>query len=305
MTVLEQIAKLKAEHRREQAARQQEEQNRQDRERRARLDRISSAISFALDKMELSWLLPFLVPIDEPPFKTHFDAAFEVPGHRRISMTFRKTSIDNGEWVPATNEDCELQWSGTEQTDFGLNLMFGSTAAEVLIASEIAGWTPPGPDRDPTPEVEHEARRAWDAMTQEANPLPADLAIDLVQDETGDRDEAVAAIHAAAARWLDGLRPEQPVSPGGLAANSVTFNAAVACRGHLLGESYTFAENCRQEVIAWNRMVLAEHASDLHPVACGCDMARSWLAWAEHADRTIRLCREVSQAAYPEPAARS
>lgn len=49
-----------------------------------------------------------------------------------------------------------------------------------------------------SPELQHTVRAAWAAMRSAENPMPAAVALDMVQDYAGDRDAARAALLAGA-----------------------------------------------------------------------------------------------------------
>lgn len=151
-------------------------------------------------------------------------------------------------------------------------------------------------------EVEQAASRAWLAMVTEVpffartierrTPMPAAVALDMVQDVTGDRDDAVCALLMAAAIWLDDARPEQPVG-----RISTSLNTAISVRGHLLGEGYGLAENCLRELMDLNREIRNDyHHLGLNYGPADDARAAAWHQWGHKAKRAIEVCRQVTAA---------
>ena len=151
-------------------------------------------------------------------------------------------------------------------------------------------------------EVEQAASRAWLAMVEERNlfdrailgatPMPAAIALDMVQDAAGDRDDAACAILMAAAIWLDDARPEQPVG-----RISTSLSASISVRGHILGENYGLAENCLRELMDLNREIRnAYHQLDLNYGPEDDELAAAWHRWGHKAKRAIGVCRQVTAA---------
>lgn len=153
-------------------------------------------------------------------------------------------------------------------------------------------------------ETERAADRAWWGMLRDINPMPAGVALDHVQDACDDRDEAVCALLMAAAVYLDGLRPEQP-----LGDISTSMNIAISVRGHVLGESYTLAENPLAELDGLNREIRnACYAQRVYGDGSGGGLpytdadderAAAWLRWCDITKKVIGLCRTISAAAHP------
>jgi hypothetical protein len=164
-----------------------------------------------------------------------------------------------------------------------------------------------------SPAIEQKACEAWAALIHEEHPVPPGVAIDLVQDEAGDRDDAVQAVHWAAALWLDArrahvLNPDLHARAYPYDFPSASQQAAIACRAHLLSEDYSLAEACRKEVEVSNRQQQADlYAEDLEDdglpspdLADALNYAGLWLSWCNSASFAIQTCRAVSGAAYPQ-----
>lgn len=147
-------------------------------------------------------------------------------------------------------------------------------------------------------ELEQAADTAWAALLLPDNlltrafgggPMPVAVAIDMVQNVTGDRDDAVTALHGAAWGWLLMLAPTGPLD-----------DLATALMGHLLGEQYSLAENMREQL--HHRTTGTRLSRILHPrdtSAAEAARADQWGAWCVHAKRAIEVCQAVSAAAYP------
>lgn len=151
-------------------------------------------------------------------------------------------------------------------------------------------------------ELEQRANEAWLAMQRDVRPMPPGVAIDYAQDVCGDRDDAVSAILTAAAVYLDPLRPEPADS------TSADMGAAIAARGYLLGESWTLAGSCLDEIDGRSRQVIdwIEEPDDGAADVLGLDqrsheLACAWLRWCAYTRGAIETCRAISAAAYPEP----
>jgi len=152
-------------------------------------------------------------------------------------------------------------------------------------------------------ELELAADRAWLAMLHDVHPMPAGVALDMVQEVCDERSAAVTALHEAAFRTLLALAPELQDS------SSVDTADAVAVYGRILGERPVFTQSQNHD--------LAEHfAIDLelrnngirmahyrgHPEVSDSDdeRAAAWLRWSAYARRAIALLRAVSAAAHPK-----
>lgn len=150
-------------------------------------------------------------------------------------------------------------------------------------------------------EIERKAREAWALMTRPVtplaaltgeHPLPPGLALDYVQDVTGDRDDAVTALVRAGADWL-----EEQTQPGetGEVGDACMAGARVAThylREEKFGTARVFLEHVRAQ---------CERA--LHPMASRQDMraAHGWFLWLKKATFALEWCDAVVTAAYPHP----
>jgi hypothetical protein len=155
-------------------------------------------------------------------------------------------------------------------------------------------------------ELEQAARTAWAAMSDarsqiqrmvdqmagvRVEPMTAPIALDYVQNVTGDRDDAVSALIRAGTDWLDAQR--QP-SEGGEVGDGCMCDARLVIyfvRGELLGTAEVFLghieERCSRAV---------------HPQATPQDRhaATGWHRWADKARSVIERCRLIVAAAYPD-----
>jgi hypothetical protein len=127
-------------------------------------------------------------------------------------------------------------------------------------------------------------------------PMPPGQAIDYVQDETGDRDDAVSELLKAAANWLAAKAP-----PG----NAVNLgDDALVLLGDIRGEDFGHAD------AMWGTISLRAQgtAQDVlagmwrnFPDSPSLTQLDAWRLWAQEAMRVIGLCRWIVAAAYPEP----
>jgi hypothetical protein len=156
-------------------------------------------------------------------------------------------------------------------------------------------------------EVEHKAREAWAAMLVRDSvfsraglrpgPMPADLAIDMVQDVTGDRDDAAGAIIGAGADWL-----ANQTQPGGgtetdVGCSAAANNAIGSLRAESLGTAALFLGHVRTLC----DRVLKE--SSLFPAPRPeVYAALRWERWLAKAERALALCNAVADVAWPLPA---
>ncbi len=151
-------------------------------------------------------------------------------------------------------------------------------------------------------EVEMLAGRAWVAMLHDVRPMPADLALDMVQDAAGERAEAAEAIRAACVRHLAGQMPEQP---GGAESDELAggqFMLRHLSAGHTgLAElsRMQLRERASQTRRNHERLPLALQGFLRVDVRLACD----WLSWCAHAERCIGLCDRLREAAHPSAGA--
>jgi hypothetical protein len=123
-------------------------------------------------------------------------------------------------------------------------------------------------------------------------PMEPGIAIDYVQDVCGDRDDAVSALLNAAADWLETRLPD---------AADVNWMEGGWCCNEIRGECFSHAEMWLQHVCervgAVKRGWLLSSGSVTHR---SFDAAQMWYRWHKIATNALRLCREITAAAYPE-----
>lgn len=152
-------------------------------------------------------------------------------------------------------------------------------------------------------ELEHKADEAWRAMcagtgffdrANAVRPMPAGVAIDMVQDVCGERDDAVCAILGAAARWLESEFPADDFQNAEL--------DAVAVIGDIRGEAFGLAESLREAIMQRAGDVrLARVLGRSRVPDATFETAIAWSKWCERAALAIKLCRELAPAAHPDP----
>lgn len=141
---------------------------------------------------------------------------------------------------------------------------------------KIDAGNPPG-DRPLSPEAAHLAAATWLDMFRGS--MPPAFALDRVQDETGDRSDALRALVGAAAVWLRGHRPEGVKKTG--SDHTAALIADVVAMGALdVAEEYR-----RAGALATARQFSEPHVT--------------WRDWFHDARRAIRLCSELTAAANP------
>ena len=111
-------------------------------------------------------------------------------------------------------------------------------------------------------ELQEKAKEAWKAMLHDLHPMPAGVAIDMVQDVCGDRFEAVAMLFAVAAKWLRAAMPKRNQSAGAVC-----------------------------ESIARGNLGLAEERILYAPIH-----RPEWRQWSYDAPRAVQMCREIDWA---------
>lgn len=135
-------------------------------------------------------------------------------------------------------------------------------------------------------EIELAASRAWLAMLHDLRPMPAGVALDFVQDVSGDRQDALLAILFAAVERLEGLRPERPICGSVSVARSRSVGDLLLRCDFVEARSVTdFIEGHNLAVCQWTPSERPEHR-----------MACDWLRWCAYARRDIETCRTVFEA---------
>lgn len=148
-------------------------------------------------------------------------------------------------------------------------------------------------------ELELRAAEAWKLLSRKPNILDSitgreamspGVAIDYVQDVTGDRDEAVMAIINAAADWLDSQTV--PGGDGEIHAGCLPDSELIRnyLRGECMGLALVFIVHIRDRCY---------RASTTFGPRGDWFAAQDWNAWADKALIAIDHCRAVAAAAYP------
>ena len=152
-------------------------------------------------------------------------------------------------------------------------------------------------------ELEHKAREAWHAVAKPetvlsrafgGGPMPPAIALDMVQDVCGDRDDAVTAVLLAAASALRERIPDDD--------HAQNRDHAAHIVGQIPGEYFGHAELWVEDVL--NNARRAEEAfmmltSITDQDFCDYSRAVEWRRWATEANRVIGLCRQLCAAAHP------
>ena len=148
-------------------------------------------------------------------------------------------------------------------------------------------------------EVEQIARETWVLMAVGERPMPADVALDRVQDVCGCRDEAVSALCRAAASWLAGERVVfvlRGVARSGSevhAGNMGDADLVISLTHHeRLGLADTYLTHIRERCL---RAAATDSQRENRA-------ASHWMIWAGKAERAIRLIGELGRAAHPHAA---
>lgn len=142
--------------------------------------------------------------------------------------------------------------------------------------------------------TEHRATEAWAKVVREktvldvfagTEPMPPAIALDYVQDECGDRDDAVMALLAAAGQWLLDTMP--------VAREGDEFDSA--CRADAADvAAYIEAESGMARVFFSHIEERYERWVNYTGNALVVD---GWRLWIRGARRALDLCRAVVDAA--------
>lgn len=152
-----------------------------------------------------------------------------------------------------------------------------------------------------TSELELKAAEAWHIIVLPRpifstitvqEPMPFGVALDYIQDITGDRDEAVAALLWAASNQLEKNIPEDLVN---------LRDEAIGLLSDIRGEYFSHADRAA-ETISYRAQDAARSALEF---LTG-DRSRlyvydKWRVWAAQATVAIQFARDLVAAAYPEP----
>lgn len=136
------------------------------------------------------------------------------------------------------------------------------------------------------------AARAWAALTDPDNPMPTGVALDMVQDVTGDVREAARELCGAAADWLVASPP--PPAPHGASKLFAAARLKAVCVAPKLRRHPWLA---REE---WAGVRRSAHAG---VTVTGSGRSDEWrrrreaweglLAWIDRARRAATLCTEI------------
>lgn len=155
-------------------------------------------------------------------------------------------------------------------------------------------------------ELERAARTAWDAMTEpqtgltkmiqtiageNRGPMPVAIALDMVQNVTGERDDAVTALIEAGANWLN----EQSRGANGGELDDGCHQDAELVTSYIRSESLGLA--CVYLSHLRDRCYLANYTANpnrAHKLA-----RERWRRWATKAQFVIDWCRKIEAEAYP------
>ncbi|HEY1191087.1 MAG TPA: hypothetical protein VGE74_25865 [Gemmata sp.] len=155
-------------------------------------------------------------------------------------------------------------------------------------------------------ELQQAAARAWAAMDDRRSnlqrmvdqmagdnrgPMPVGFALDMVQNVTGDRNDAVTALINVGCDWLD--TQTQPGETGEV-GDACMCDARILVT-YLRGEYLEYAEVYRSHMLE-----SCERAA--HPLATQNDRraAMGWMRWVEKAQSVMSKCRLIIAAAYPK-----
>jgi hypothetical protein len=153
-------------------------------------------------------------------------------------------------------------------------------------------------------ELEQRAAEAWALMAREPNVLtdwitgatamPANVALDFVQEATGDRDDAVTALLQAAATWLEAKMP---------ADDSLNYRPDAFCVvGDIRGEDFSHADSMIGTIDWRARGAEMDRLMGMNAVSREqMSNAFDWRHWCVFAWKVIILGRAIVAAAYPEP----
>ena len=153
-------------------------------------------------------------------------------------------------------------------------------------------------------ELEHKAAEAWSAVIQghsffdrflRKQPMPPGVALDMVQDVCGDRDDALFALLDAGANWLWSLTPAPDMT--GAKADVTAIVGSIRAEGFGLAESLVQAirERANGVLYAWqlHRQIVPQAEREV---------AMRWVTWCDRAALAVRLGREMVAAAHPTAA---
>lgn len=137
-------------------------------------------------------------------------------------------------------------------------------------------------------ETQHNARVAWLALVH-PTPMPADIALDFVQDSCGDRDEAISAIITAAGDWLAAQAiPPATSTETHAGCREVALLAVSHLREQSSGLAKLYLGNLRQLIDRGQLSALAAERRS----------AIAWSVWLASGATAIAACESLVRAAY-------
>lgn len=152
-------------------------------------------------------------------------------------------------------------------------------------------------------ELEAAAATAWERLSLKSSILrtvagiesmPVPVALDFVQNVTGDRDDAVTALLNAAAKYLEGIMPTDDVG-------NIRTDASLAMND-LRGECFKYATSIingisfRAQDIGVSTLAGVYGSGPGRPSVFVCE---EWRQWAQEAERVLAFAREIVREAYP------
>lgn len=147
------------------------------------------------------------------------------------------------------------------------------------------------------------AARAWVLMTGTADPMPAGVAIDYVQEVADDRREATQALLTAMTLWLSDLRPrsttkrpEWNYSAGRIAGHLMAWHFADASAdiAHLRSHA------AEALVVALDPLTPLVEPANISWAVAERTLIRQWVDWCGHARHCYDLCCDLYRTAGPE-----
>lgn len=155
-------------------------------------------------------------------------------------------------------------------------------------------------------ELQRAARTAWAAMDEDRSklqrmvdqmagdnrgPMAPGVALDFVQEATGERDDAVTALVHAGADWLDTQTRPSEWGELGDACHADALVVALYIRAESFALAYAFLSHIEERC-----------GFAAHPMATSQEKrtAAAWVRWADKARHVIDRCKAIVEAAYPE-----
>lgn len=147
----------------------------------------------------------------------------------------------------------------------------------------------------PTTATAEAARRAWELAFDATPPMPPGVALDYVQECTGDRDDACLELIAAAANYLEAKIPDS-----GASINMMPLHEqATLAVGHFRGAGWGMVRTYAQCVMYWaNRIIDATHhwPAEGTPTAVEHTIAVRFVKWTDLLCLSAELCRAIEDA---------